>query len=86
MHIWGVESNSDSNIGQLTVPIWLWNSEEWSAFTQASSKAQKPTLIQALRSVRSGQIEIENSKEHKMRNFLKTIISILSLEINAGNP
>jgi len=86
VHIWGVESNSDSNIGQLTVPIWLWNSEEWSAFTQASSKAQKPTLIQALRSVRSGQIEIENSKEHKMRNFLKTIISILSLEINAGNP
>jgi hypothetical protein len=26
-------------VEQLQVPLWFWNSAEWSAFTQASTKA-----------------------------------------------
>lgn len=36
----------------LTVPGWMWNSQEWLAFTGAQPGAQRPTLIQALRVLR----------------------------------
>lgn len=39
---------------QLRVPTWMWNSEEWAAFTQASAKTQRPLLNEALRGLRSG--------------------------------
>ena len=47
----------DTKAGEqaLQVPLWFWNSAEWCSFTQASSKTQKPTLIQALRAVRVGR-------------------------------
>ena len=86
VRIYGVEENESNRIKQLKVPLWLWNSAEWVAFTQASSRAQRPTLVQALRSVRDGQIEISGSKSHAMRNFLRTVVATLSLEINAGSP
>lgn len=71
---------------QLQVPLWFWNSAEWCAFTQASGKTQKPTLIQALRTVRDGQIEATVTPSHEMRRFLRTIISIIQIERNAGSP
>lgn len=86
VRVYGVEKNDALGIKQLTVPLWLWNSAEWAAFTQASSKAQRPTLVQALRSVRDGGIEPPVSQSHSMRSFLRTIVSILSLEINSGRP
>lgn len=33
----------------LQIPLWFWNSAEWCSFTQASAKAQRPVLQQALR-------------------------------------
>lgn len=73
-------------IEQLQVPLWFWNSAEWSAFTQASAKAQRPTLIQALRSVRDGAVETSISPSHEMRRFLRTLVSALQIEQNAGSP
>lgn len=73
-------------IQQLHVPLWFWNSAEWSAFTQASGKTQRPTLIQALRTVRDGQIEAAISPSHEMRRYLRTIVSIIQIERNAGSP
>lgn len=52
VRIYGVEEDSSRNIRQLRIPLWLWNSNEWISFTNASSKTQRPTLIQALRTVR----------------------------------
>ena len=49
VRIYGVEEDSSRNIRQLRIPLWLWNSNEWISFTNASSKTQRPTLIQALR-------------------------------------
>ncbi|MGE4535329.1 ATP-binding protein [Halomonas sp.] len=73
-------------IEQLQVPLWFWNSAEWSAFTQASAKAQRPTLVQALRSVRDGVFTASVTPSHEMRRYLRTLVSILQLERNAGSP
>ncbi|MDE2689744.1 MAG: ATP-binding protein [Acidobacteriota bacterium] len=39
---------------QLKVPAWLWNGEEWAAFTTAAPGVQRPTLFKALRHLRAG--------------------------------
>ncbi|MGG5127090.1 helicase HerA domain-containing protein, partial [Escherichia coli] len=48
-----VEANIDVGEMDLKVPSWLWNSSEWAAFTQASSKVQLPLLRRALRAMRN---------------------------------
>jgi hypothetical protein len=37
----------------LSVPGWLWSGQEWAAFTSAQGGAQRPILLQALRSLRN---------------------------------
>lgn len=39
---------------QLKVPAWFWNSYEWSSFSIATGKTQRPILRQALRDLKSG--------------------------------
>ncbi|MBS1939062.1 MAG: ATP-binding protein [Bacteroidetes bacterium] len=73
-------------VTQLQIPLWFWNSAEWSAFTQASAKTQRPTLVQALRSVRDGVFTGAMTPGHEMRRYLRTLVSILQLENNAGRP
>lgn len=86
VNVYGAEKNEKHGIMQLTVPMWLWNTAEWVAFTQASGKAQKPTLIQALRCVRDGQVEFNQSDSVMMRRYLRTLVTISLLERNAGSP
>ncbi|SEK35667.1 hypothetical protein SAMN04487787_101597 [Kosakonia sacchari] len=73
-------------IEQLQIPIWFWNTAEWGAFTQASTKVQRPTLIQALRSVRDGGLTGVVTHSHEMRRYLRTLVSILLLVRNSGSP
>lgn len=73
-------------VGQLQVPLWFWNSEEWSAFTQASAKTQRPTLVQALRSVRDGVFTATVTPSHQMRRYLRTLVTVIQVERNSGNP
>lgn len=84
VRVFAVEPSA--GIEQLQVPLWFWNSAEWSAFTQASAKAQRPTLIQALRSVRDGAVAASVTPSHEMRRFLRTLVSIIQIERNAGSP
>jgi uncharacterized protein len=70
----------------LKVPLWFWNSAEWCCFTQATIKTQKPTLVQALRSVRDGQTEPAQSKSHEIRRFLRTMLATIRMEKNSGGP
>ncbi|MCA8140192.1 AAA-like domain protein [Burkholderia multivorans] len=86
VRVFAVEADHDSGIGQLQVPLWFWNTAEWSAFTQASARAQRPTLIQALRSVRDGEVDVAATPSHDMRRFLRTLVSAVQIERNAGNP
>ncbi len=78
----------DPSVGDaaLEVPIWFWNSAEWATFAQASGKTQRPTLAYALRAVRDGQADAPASPSHDMRRFLRTIVSIIQAERNAGTP
>ena len=70
----------------LQVPLWFWNSAEWCSFTQASIKTQKPTLIQALRTVRDGDTEPAQNKSHELRRFLRTMLATIRIEKNIGSP
>lgn len=71
---------------QLQVPIWLWSSAEFCAFTQASAKTQRPTLVQALRSVRDGAFEVRLKPSDSMRRYLRTLVSALMVESTSGDP
>lgn len=73
-------------IEQLHVPLWFWNSAEWSAFTQASARTQRPTLIQALRGVRDGSVEAAMTPSRDMRRYLRTLVGAIQVDKTAGNP
>lgn len=78
---YAVEPDNEKEINQLKVPLWLWNTDEWIAFTQAGGKAQKPTLIQALRSVRDN---VQNNYS-QIKGFIKVIAAILKIELKSTN-
>lgn len=78
--------NPEEGERALHVPLWFWNSAEWASFTQASPKTQRPTLIQALRTVRDGQTEAPENISHELRRFLRTIVTTIRIEKNAGTP
>lgn len=87
VNVYAVESDEQNGVKQLQVPLWFWNSAEWCAFTQASSKAQKPTLIQALRFVRDSGVELMGeTPRSSMRRYLRTLISILRIVHSNGDP
>lgn len=82
--VFKVEPNEEAEELLLNVPAWLWNSSEWSAFTLASGRAQKPLLRRALREVRSGVVE-DDSHDFKLRRHLSSACIMLRAEIRAGN-
>ena len=86
VRLFAVEANPEKNVQQLRVPLWLLNSSEWCAFTQASSKTQRPTLIQALRTVRDGQLRVALTPSTDMRRYLRSLVALFSLEVTGGTP
>lgn len=86
VRVYAVEVPNESGYEPLKVPLWFWNSAEFAAFTQASSKTQRPTLVQALRIVREGSFTDVIGESHEMRRYLRTLVSIVRVEKNAGNP
>jgi hypothetical protein len=86
VRVFAVDPKPDSGIDQLQVPLWFWNSAEWCAFTQASAKTQRPTLIQALRTVRDGAVAVAVTPSHDMRRFLRSLVGVIQIERNAGRP
>ena len=83
--VFGVDSTGIES-RRLQVPIWFWDSDEWTAFAQASDRTQRPTLICALRAVRNGSIELSESRRQDMRRYLGTIVTILQAEMSSGSP
>lgn len=77
---------SDDAATSLRVPMWLWNSAEWLAFTKASAKTQRPTLIQALRIARDGGTDPAADNSHELRRFLRTMVATLRVEQHTGSP
>lgn len=46
----------------LAVPGWLWNSQEWAAFTNAQPGSQRPILMKSLRILRNATPSLETTK------------------------
>ncbi len=72
----------------LQVPLWYWNSAEWSSFTQASAKTQRPLLKRALREVKAGRIgETEPTQEEQkldLRRYLSSTLISIQRDLRAG--
>lgn len=65
----------------LHVPLWFWNSAEWSSFTQASGKTQRPLLRRALRDIKTGRTGLagEPEEEMKLRLRMYLISNLISI-------
>lgn len=83
VRVFAVESNHASGIEQLQVPLWFWNSAEWSAFTQASERAQRPLLRRALREMRSGA-DIAEDTVFLLRRKVSSILITLRAQVRNG--
>lgn len=71
-------SPKTKGIQSLQLPAWMWNSHEWCAFTEASSKVQKPILMRALRELRvigdGEKEETEAIVPLRLRLFYRSLI------------
>jgi hypothetical protein len=53
----------------LTVPGWLWNGQEWAAFTAAQGGVQRPILLRALRLLRNADVGVETERIQILRRY-----------------
>jgi DNA helicase HerA-like ATPase len=64
---------------ELVLPAWMWNSQEWSAFTQAKPGVQKPILMRALRELRAIDIAKESHSEValylSLQNYYRSLVT-----------
>lgn len=71
---------------QLHVPLWLWNSAEWCAFTQASEKSQRPLVKRVLREIKSAyQVNTTHDPRFKLRQKISSICIKIRDELRSGN-
>lgn len=55
-------SDLEQDIQQLRAPAWMWTSQEWSRVLQASGGTQRPILREALRGLKSSNVNIDVEK------------------------
>ena len=67
----------------LKVPAWLWNGEEWAAFTGAAPGVQRPILFDAIRRLRSGG-GTPDAFETQVRGRCRRYRNRLQLTIQGG--
>lgn len=75
-------------VASLNIPLWFWNSAEWVAFTQASSKTQRPLLQRALRDLKAGRKFSTDSDEEKLlglRRYLSCRLIIIRNYLRSGD-
>lgn len=68
---------------QLKVPAWFWNSYEWSSFSQATGRTQRPILRRALRELKSGT-EAQDDVTIRIRRFFSSCVVSLRHDFNIG--
>ena len=66
------------------LPAWMWNSHEWSAFTQAKSGVQKPILMRALRELRTIVPQPSSSRLAVLSALLRSYYRSLVNDRNKG--
>lgn len=71
---------------ELKVPAWLWNSYEWSSFSLATGRTQRPILRRALRELRSGEVDGISDFLTKTRSHFSSCFNSLKIDLNnSGN-
>jgi len=88
VRVFVVEPDPENDIAQLQIPLWFWNSAEWSAFTQASAKTQRPLLRRALRDIKAGRTVHTNSPEEKklaLRRYLSSRLISMRADLFSGD-
>lgn len=84
--VFQVQIGKNNIKNKLKVPLWLWNSAEWCGFTKASDKTQRPTIIRALKAVKSCLAVDLQSKEHELSTFIGILMVQLDMMYDAGEP
>ncbi len=79
--IFQVAPDKESEAFLLQIPLWFWNSAEWSSFTQASAKAQRPLLKRALREVKAGRLIVQEASPEERSLRLRTFLSSTMISI-----
>ena len=86
--IFKVAPDKESEAFLLQIPLWFWNSAEWSSFTQASAKAQRPLLKRALREVKAGRLIVQEASPEerslRLRRFLTSTMISIQRDLRAG--
>ena len=73
----------EGQVRELTLPAWMWNSNEWSSFAAAAPGAQRPLLLQALRDLRAGAA-IREPTSHRVARLFRSYASRLSQMVAQG--
>lgn len=71
-----LNESASTEIQQLKVPSWMWNSYEWSSIAQASGKTQRPLLRRTLREVRSNLPVSEDLNSNLRRYYSSCLIEL----------
>ena len=80
----------DASDGELPlkVPLWFWNSAEWSSFTQASARTQRPLLRRALREVKAGRLGVREQtaeeRDLELRRYLSSKLITIRRDFRSG--
>lgn len=75
---------ADPEVHPFLLPAWMWNGEEWAAFTGAAPAVQRPLLFEALRRLRDG-LDIPKSAEASVKQFLRVFTVALEAGFGAGD-
>lgn len=67
----------------LKVPAWLWNGDEWAAFSEASPGVQRPLLFEAIRRLRSG-VDAPDAFEAKVAKRVRRYQTHFRLGLASG--
>lgn len=80
--------SSSGETSTLRVPLWFWNSSEWSSFAQASARTQRPLLRRALREVKAGRTgkagTSDDEKKLSMRRYLSSRLVSIRNSLKSG--
>lgn len=86
--IFEVAPDNESEAFLLQIPLWFWNSAEWSSFTQASAKAQIPLLKRALREVKAGRLIVQEASPEerslRLRRYLSSTMISIQKDLRSG--
>ena len=70
------------------MPLWFWNSAEWSSFTHASARTQRPLLRRALREIKVGRTNVseltQEERKLRLRRYLSSRIISIQSNLRSG--